>query len=398
VNGKTLRSLVYLVIFAVVTLSMSYVLAVTITNGSVGSTQTYQAAFTDATGLLKGDDVRIAGVRVGQIKKSPKVIMPTSKDYAKVCGGPRNESPTADVPTTTSTTAGPGSTSSAASSARPASQDITVKPCALVTFGLDKSYPLRSTATASLKYRNLVGQRYLEIDERPGDGTVEPTNHLMPLQVTFQALDLTQLFDGFRPLFQALDPQQINQVSYEIVAALQGEGTTLDTLLTNTGSLSTTIASQDAAIGSLITNLNGVLGTVDARDSELTNLVDQLQRLTTGLAGDRDAIASSLSNVNLLAVSTAKLVAGIRPYLPSDLSQLSAVANTLDTTTTTNDQGKTQNELDELLDRFPSKITAITRTATYGGYFNFYLCQANVTVGGIKVSVTNNNTKVCAAS
>ncbi len=369
-NGKTLRSLLYLVIFAIFTLALTYVLAVTITNGSTGSTVSYKAAFSDATGLLQGDDVRIAGVRVGQIKSTPKLVLPDDKDYATLCAG------------SAKTTRG------------------TPEPCSVVTFGLDKAFPLLTTATAELQYRNLVGQRYLSIDELPGNGTPEPKDHLIPIAMTKPALDLTALFDGFRPLFQALDPQQINSVAYEIVASLQGEGDTLESLLSNTGSLSTSIASQDAAIGSLIDNLNGVLSTVDARDGELTNLIDQLQRLTTGLAGDRDEIASSLSNVNLLAVSATRLLAGIRPYLPTDLTQLSGVTKTLDTATTTNDQGKTQNQLDEFLDRFPSKITTITRTASYGGYFNFYLCQVNVYLGTATtpVQLTNNNTTSCAAS
>lgn len=363
-NGKTLRATVYLVIFAVITLILTYVLAVTITNGTVGSTTTYRAAFTDTTGLLSGDDVRVAGVRVGQVT-SVKLVLPTSKDAA---------------------------------ACRPAGPTTTSYPpsCSLVTFGLDKNIPLARNAVAALKYRNLVGQRYLDIEEAPGAAAVLPKGALLPVNQTRPALDLTVLFDGFRPLFQGLDPEATNAISYEIVAALQGEGGTLQSLLANTGQLSTSIAQQDAAIGSLISNLNGVLGTVDARDGELTNLIDQLQRLTTGLAGDSDAIASSLSNVNLLAVSTTRLLSSIRPYLPTDLEQLSGLANNLATTTV---PGGSQNQLDQFLNNFPSKITTITRTASYGGYFNFYLCQANVTLGtAATVHLTNNNTKACASS
>ena len=365
-RGNTFRSALYLAIFAVITVALTYVLAVTITNGSVGSTQTYRAAFTDTTGLLAGDDVRVAGVRAGQIK-SVKLVLPTSKDAADC---------------------------------RPAKPTTTSYPttCSLVTFGLDKSIPLAADAVAALKYRNLVGQRYVDIEETPGAVHVLAKNALLPIDQTQPALDLTVLFDGFKPLFQGLDPEATNKISYEIVAALQGEGGTLESLLADTGQLSTTIAAQDAAIGSLITNLSGVLGTVDQRDDELTNLISQLQRLTTGLAGDRDAIASSLSNVNLLATSTTQLLSSIRPYLPTDLNELSGVANTLATTMVTGADGKKQNQLDQFLNNFPSKITTITRTATYGGYFNFYLCQANVTLGSSTVHVTNNNAKACASS
>lgn len=358
-NGNTVRSTVYLVIFAIITAALTYVLAVTITNGSVGSTQGYTAYVSDTTGLLAGDDVRIAGVRVGQIMSTPKVAY-HCPDGTNSDGSPK-----------------------------------TAPFCSKVSFSLKKDIPLLSNAQIVVKYRNLVGQRYLDVVQTPGAAAPVAKGHQFDLTQTVPALDLTVLFDGFKPLFQALDPQDTNTVAYEIVSSLQGEGSNLDALLSNTASLSTSIASQDSQIGSLIDNLTGVLATVDNRDNELTNLVDQLQRLVTGLAGSKDAIAGSLSNVNLLATSTTSLIETIRPYLPTDLTQLSGIANTLATTTTVNMQGQRQNQLDEFVNRFPTKLQTITRTASYGGFFNFYLCRVNALVGSVNVAVVNNNTRVC---
>ena len=67
-DAKTLSALVKLLIFMVVTALATSVLAIIIGNLSFGSTHTYQAEFVDATGLVKGDDVRIAGVKVGSVK------------------------------------------------------------------------------------------------------------------------------------------------------------------------------------------------------------------------------------------------------------------------------------------------------------------------------------------
>ncbi len=367
-NGKTLRSLVYLVAFTLVTGFLTYVLAVTITNGSVGSTASYQAHFTDTTGLLPGDDVRIAGVRIGQVKKVK--LVDDCQPHEDTSG-------------------------------------TVTRSCSLVTFGVEKSIPLASNVQVDVLYRNLVGQRYLDVQEQPDPATMLSPKAILPLTQTRPALDLTVLFDGFRPLFQGLNSQDTNDLAYEIVASLQGEGGNLDSLLSNTASLSTSIASQDSQIGSLIDNLNGVLATVDSRDSDLTDLIDQLQRLTTGLAGDRDEIASSLGNVDSLATSTTQLLATIRPYLPTDLTQLSGVANTLATSTAVNTQGVRTNQLDQFLTTFPTKISSLTRTASYGGFFNFYLCRVNVSVAGatnpltgapLTVALQNNNAAVCDSS
>lgn len=346
---NTMRAAVYLVIFGLITTFLTYVLAVTIENGSVGSTTAYKAQFTDATGVLSGDDVRIAGVRVGQISSVKLVPDPRDRTHR----------------------------------------------VAQVSFGLAKTIPLHRSVKAVLRYRNLVGQRYLDLQETPGGDATYAKNEIIGLDHTQDALDLTTLFDGFRPLFTALTPNDQNKVAYEVIRTLQGEGGTIDALLGSTASLSTTIASQDAAIGSLISNLTSVLTTVDDRSGQLRDLIDQLQQLVTGLAGDKDAIASSLTNVNQLTVSTTKLLQAIRPALPTDLSQLSAVANTLATTTTTVN-GQKVNQLDEFLQRFPNKLNSIIRTATYGSWFNFYLCDSDIKVGvNADVFVHSTNSSVC---
>ena len=44
-------------------------------------------------------------------------------------------------------------------------------------------------------------------------------------------LNLTVLFNGFKPLFVALDAEQVNRLSYEIIQVLQGQGGTVRSLL-----------------------------------------------------------------------------------------------------------------------------------------------------------------------
>ena len=65
-KGQTLSAFIKLMVFAVVTALLTFVLAVTISNRTFGATVGYKANFTDVTGLLAGDSVRAAGVRVGR--------------------------------------------------------------------------------------------------------------------------------------------------------------------------------------------------------------------------------------------------------------------------------------------------------------------------------------------
>ena len=95
----------------------------------------------------------------------------------------------------------------------------------------------------------------------------------IPVERTSPALDLTVLFNGFKPLFQALSPDDINKLSYEIVQVFQGEGGTLESLLGHTASITQTLADRDAVIGDLIDNLDFVLEHVADRDDQLSSLI-----------------------------------------------------------------------------------------------------------------------------
>jgi phospholipid/cholesterol/gamma-HCH transport system substrate-binding protein len=324
VKGKTLGAAIKLIIFAVITTLAAGLLGVVISNRTFGATNTYHATFKDVTDLLSGNDVRLAGVRVGTVK-SIKVV---NRDQAEV------------------------------------------------SFTVAKDVPVSPTTRIEVHYLNLVGQRYLDLVEQPGSVAKQNPNKTIPVTRTAPAVDLTALFNGFRPLFQALTPADVNSFSLEIIKTLQGEGGTINSLLTQTASLTKTVANRDAVIGQVVDNLLTVLNTVAQRNAGLSETITQLQRLVTGLAGDRNTIAASLSHIDDLATNSTSLIKGIRPYLPADLRSLANLAHNLNTAKDVDGTGK--NALAGFLDREPAKINRIIRTATYGGYFNFWLCQLDV--------------------
>jgi phospholipid/cholesterol/gamma-HCH transport system substrate-binding protein len=310
-------------IFAVVTVLTTTVLGLSIANTGVGDTRTYQARFTDVTGLSDGDDIRIAGVRVGQVS------------------------------------------------------DIRVVDhrVAEVRFTVDAARSLPASVTATVKYRNLVGQRYIALAQGVGPvGQVLAPGQTIPLGRTTPALDLTALFNGFQPLFQALDPEDVNQLANEVVQVLQGESTTVESLLAHTASLTTTLAAKDQVIGQVIDNLNAVLATVNARGDKLSALVGTLQELVSGLAHDRKPIGRAIDSIGDLTSTTAGLLSSGREPLRQDIVQLGQVSANLS-------EGP---ELDTFLQNLPLKMENIGRTASYGSWLNFYLCSA--TVSGVATS------------
>ncbi|WP_243056415.1 MCE family protein [Nocardioides sp. SR21] len=313
-DKRTSLDLTKLLIFIVVTTMATAVLVMTIGNISFAPKNSYKAVFVDATGVVKGDDVRIAGVKVGTVT----------------------------------------------------GVDIVDRTRARVTFTVDESAAPSKATHAAIRYRNLVGQRYIALTDEIGDTDPLEEGDTIPVTQTSPALDLTVLFNGFKPLFQALSPADINQLSYEIVQVFQGEGGTLEGLLAHTASVTSTLASRDQIIGDLIVNLNEVLDHVGDRDEQLSRLITTFRTFVGGLADDREAILGALDDVSELSVETAELVDGIREPFVSDIHQLGRLAATLDA-------GRA--EIDRSLQVLPIKLNKIGRTATYGSWFNFYLCH-----------------------
>ena len=330
-DKKTAADLVKLVVFMVVTTLATSVLVVTIGNFDFGDSRVYKAEFTDATGVVKGDDIRIAGVKVGTVQ---------------------------DI-------------------------EIVERTRALITFTVQRETSLSKATRADIRFRNLVGQRYISLSSQIGDNARLAEGATIPVSQTSPALDLTVLFNGFKPLFEALTPADINTLSYEIVQVFQGEGGTLEGLLAHTASVTTTLADRDQVIGQLIDNLNEVLDHIGSRDEQLNELITTFRTFVGGLKDDRQAILSSLDQVSALSVETADLVQGIRQPFVEDISHLRTVAENLD---------RNKSELDRALQVLPVKLEKVGRTAVYGSWFNFYLCQfqGKVRVAGQTIPVAYN--------
>jgi phospholipid/cholesterol/gamma-HCH transport system substrate-binding protein len=321
--------LVKMLLFAVVTVTLTALLGLTIANTTVGETSGYTARFTDATGLNVGDDIRMSGVRIGQVSE----IAVYQDKYADV------------------------------------------------RFDVEASRTLPRSLTATIKYRNLIGQRYVSLGLGAGGdpNAVLRPGDVIPPERTRPALNLTVLFNGFRPLFEALDPTEVNKLAGELIQVLQGEGGTVDSVLAHTASLSNAIAGKDKVIGQVIDNLNTVLTTVNDRTTEVSGLIDQLQLLATGLAKQREPIGDAIDALGDLTGTTAGLLGQARPALKNDIAALGRLSSTLA------DHGDT---VDKFLSGLPHKIRTINRVSSYGGWFNYFLCSASGRIGVSDLGIT----------
>jgi phospholipid/cholesterol/gamma-HCH transport system substrate-binding protein len=158
----------------------------------------------------------------------------------------------------------------------------------------------------------------------------------------------------------------VNSLAYEIIQVLQGESGTVSNLLQHTASLSTALADRDAVIGRVITNLNTVLSTLDGQRDQLSGTIAQLRQFVSGLAADRTAIGGAISTIGGLTAATGSLLRDARPDLAHDVAQLGSLADILDDNSAV---------IDSTLQRLPGQYAALTRTASSGSWFNFFMCD-----------------------
>jgi phospholipid/cholesterol/gamma-HCH transport system substrate-binding protein len=301
---------------------------------------TYQAAFTNVTGLEKNDFVRIAGVEVGQVKK------------------------VAIQPDTT----------------------------ALVEFTADDSVVLTEGSRAVIRYDDLIGGRYLALEEGAGGTKKLNPGDTIPLARTSPALDLDALIGGFRPLFRALDPDQVNALSGQLITALQGQGGTINSFLSQTAALTTTLADRDQLIGEVIVNLNTVLGSLGDQSDQFAKAVDALSELVNGLESRKQDISNGLAYTNAAAGSITDLLSQARPPFAKTIHETDRAAGIV---------VADHEYFDNLLNTLPDAYQVLARQGIYGDFFSFYLCDIVLKLNGkggqpVYVKVAGQSTGRCA--
>jgi phospholipid/cholesterol/gamma-HCH transport system substrate-binding protein len=248
----------------------------------------------------------------------------------------------------------------------------------LVDMRVDRALPLYQSTTAQIRYANLIGERFVNLDRGTGEGAdrVLPPGGFIPLARTQPALDLDALIGGFKPLFKALDPEKVNNIATSLVTVFQGQGGTVADILRQTAQLTATLADRDRAIGEVITNLNTVLKTVNKNQRAFDQTLNDFEVLITGLKNRADPLAGAVEDISDASGTLASLLADNRPRIQETLPKLETIQQPL-----ADDPAK----LEKLLDEYPTAINLIGRVGgIYGDFFNFYLCDLTLTLNGLQ--------------
>src|SRR5437763_602035 len=239
----------------------------------IGGGTTYSADFSEASGLQKGNDVLIAGVKVGKISD-------IGLDGDKV----------------------------------------------KVSFKVKDAW-LGDRTSAAIKIKTLLGQKYLSLDPQ-GENAQNP-NQTIPRDRTMAPYDV---LDAFRGLSQTVDKIDTEQLAKSFDTISQTFANTPDDVkgaLSGLSKLSDTIASRDQQLSNLLANTREVSQTLVDRDGEVQKLLDDGNQLLAEISRREQAITALLNGSRELATQLQGLVDDNSKQLDPVLTQLDQLTSML---------------------------------------------------------------------
>lgn len=309
------KPLIGSVIFLVVSIAMTAMVFGTLEREVTGATNTYSAVFTDVSGMAVGDDVRVAGVRVGRVDKIELV-------------------------------------------------DTLAK----VTFRVQREQTLYTDTAASVTYQNIIGQRYLGL-ARGAAGNHRPLgNHgQIPKERTTPSFDISYALNGFEPLLEQLEPEQVDNLTNSIVQALRGDSTSILALTTQASALAETFAGPDQVLGDLIGNLNELMASLASQNTNLQTMIRQTRGVMADLADRRQGLVDSVGSINSTVGRLAAIVDNITPDAQQFITRQPGLLDY--------GLGEGRPRLAYLMANVPGLLKGIARVTQDGSYLNAYACD-----------------------
>jgi phospholipid/cholesterol/gamma-HCH transport system substrate-binding protein len=239
----------------------------------IGGGTTYSAEFGESAGLKPGNEVRLAGVKVGEVRKVKLARNKVLIDF-KV-------------------------------------HDVSVGDQSVI----------------SIQIKTLLGDKYLAI-EPAGSGTQSP-NRPIPRSRTMSPFDIVPAVSQLSRTVGKIDTNQLAQSFQVISETFAHSPQNMRDALTGLSALSTSLSKRDTELARLLGNTSALSRTVADRDTQLRKLFADATLLLDELNRRRDAVAALLKGTRSLADQLQGLVADNQKQLKPALDELTKVTTIL---------------------------------------------------------------------
>lgn len=275
----------------------------------IGGGTTYYADFSEAGGLKTGDEVRIAGVRVGKV------------DSIKLDGNK-------------------------------------VK----VGFKIKQKADFGRQTGASIRVKTLLGDMYLDLT--PAGGTQLGAGETIPVSRTQSPYDVVQAFSGLGETAGKIDTKQLGNALETIANLTRTTPTSFRNALDGVSRLSRNLAAKDDRINTLLKNLDSVSSTLDSRDQDIVTLMKDSSTLFDALVERRQAVHNLLISTRQLSQQLSSLIDRSKADLAPALNNLQDVVGVLN---------KNENNIDEMLRVMAPFYRLFANSVGNGPWFDSYI-------------------------
>jgi phospholipid/cholesterol/gamma-HCH transport system substrate-binding protein len=275
----------------------------------IGGGDVYYAAFSESGGLKPNDEVRIAGVRVGDVEEVELV-----DDHVRV------------------------------------------------TFRVDGGAEFGSDTQAAIKIKTLLGSMYLSLLPA-GEGQMEEESEI-PVERTQSPYDVVEAFSGLADTAERIDTDQLAESLTTFADLTRNTPEEFRRALDGVSALSANVAARDEQINQLLGNLERVSNVLDARDADILALMRDARVLFRALVQRREAIHNLLVSTTRLSKELTLLVRQSRADLKPALTHLENVLAVLN---------KNEDNIDNSLRLMAPFYRVFANTLGTGPWFDTYI-------------------------
>jgi phospholipid/cholesterol/gamma-HCH transport system substrate-binding protein len=306
-------TLLKVVAFTVASGILTVGLAMKIANvGLFGETLELQAVFENASGVFEGDAVKLAGVDVGRVTG-------TEIEDGK----------------------------------------------AVVTFDVDRDVVITSESRIAIRWRNVIGLRFLYIYPGPGGRPLEDGDRI-PITHTDSAGDIGELLNRLGPILKAINPEKANAFLEAMNTALAGNETVVRALLSRGSGLAAELGDMDRQIRSLITSSDTIMAAYAGQNRNIGKIIDDLDVLSGELATMTSEINALVKNFAIVQSEMEDLLAENRQAIDADISYFNALVRIL---------AENRGQLEETLCTLPAGVLPYDDTSSWGEWFNVRIVE-----------------------
>lgn len=286
----------------------------------IGGGEDYSAAFSEAGGIREGDDVRIAGVTVGEVSG-----IDLERGHVRV------------------------------------------------DFRVTKDVSFGPLTGASIRIKTLLGEKYLSLEPR-GTGQLREGAQI-PLDRTVSSYDVITAFSDLTETTERIDTGRLAESLDVLATEFTDTPENVRGALTGLTRLSRTIAGRDQELRRLLAAANSVSGTVAQQNAVVDRIIDDADLLLVELHERRAAIRTLFTNTSQLAEQLTALVRENRAELRPALTELRGVLTTLQ---------EHEQDLRRTIAALAPFTRLFANTLGTGRWFDTYIQNLTVPVGGVK--------------